>query len=78
MAERVWSPNRKIVRKRNGGIRLIFSASSEPEVLSWVLSSGEEARLIKPKRLVRKMKEKIKRMDDVYSLIIKKGKHSKV
>ncbi|WP_028322698.1 WYL domain-containing protein [Desulfatiglans anilini] len=78
VAERVWSPNRKIVRKRNGNTTLIFSPSSKPEVLPWVLSFGDEARLIKPKRLVRDMKENIKKMDDVYSVLIREGEHSKL
>ncbi|VBB46435.1 hypothetical protein TRIP_B40286 [uncultured Desulfatiglans sp.] len=78
VAERVWSPNRKIVRKRDGNTTLIFNPSSKPEVLSWVLSFGDEVRLIKPKQLVKDMKEKLKKMDDVYSGLMKEGEHSKL
>jgi predicted DNA-binding transcriptional regulator YafY len=62
VAERIWSPDQKI-HKNNGKTKLTFSASSEPELISWVLSFGEEARLKKPDSLadkVRKVSENIK------------------
>jgi predicted DNA-binding transcriptional regulator YafY len=62
VAERIWSPDQKI-HKKNGTTKLTFSASSEPELISWVLSFGEEARLKKPDNLaaaIRKVSENIK------------------
>ena len=62
VSERIWSPNQKI-RKKNGTTKLTFSASSEPELISWVLSFGEEAKLRKPDSLateIRKVSENIK------------------
>lgn len=50
VAERVWSPDQKIYKK-NGTTKLTFSASSEPELISWLLSFGDEAKLIKPKSI---------------------------
>lgn len=52
VAERVWSPDQKIVKKRDGTVRLSFTAASEPEVISWIRSFGEEAKLLKPKWLL--------------------------
>jgi len=56
VTERTWSPDQKITKHRSGGIRIIFSASSEPEVVSWILSFGDKAKLIKPKRLAEQIK----------------------
>ncbi len=67
VAERIWSPDQKIVRKRDGeGIRLEFSASSESEVMAWVLSFGEEAQLVKPVRLRKRLVGKLKEMVETY------------
>lgn len=49
--ERSWSPDQKIIRRKDGSIRLKFSASSKPELSSWVLSFRSEARVIRPKWL---------------------------
>jgi predicted DNA-binding transcriptional regulator YafY len=62
VAERIWSPDQKIKWLDEGTMQLTFSASSEPEVKSWVLSFGEEAKLIKPKRLVKTLDATIRRM----------------
>ena len=52
VAERIWSPDQKITKKRDGSVRLKFSASSEPELISWILSFGDEVKLIKPDCLI--------------------------
>ena len=52
VAERIWSPDQKIKKVGKNKIILEFTASSEPEVISWLLWFGEEARLIKPERMV--------------------------
>ena len=62
VAERIWSPDQKIRKTVEGSIKLTFTATSEPEVISWVLSFGKEARLIKPKRLVKKLKAELDKM----------------
>jgi predicted DNA-binding transcriptional regulator YafY len=48
-SERVWSPDQKIKTLPDGRISLSFTSASEPEVVSWVLSLGDEAKLIKPR-----------------------------
>jgi predicted DNA-binding transcriptional regulator YafY len=56
MAERRLSPDQKITRKRGGKMVFEFTATSEPEVINWILSFGEEARLLAPPALVKKLK----------------------
>ena len=67
VAERIWSPDQKITGIGKNKIRLNFTASSEPEVISWVLSFGEEAQLIEPNEMVNEMANKIKTMNAIYS-----------
>jgi predicted DNA-binding transcriptional regulator YafY len=66
VAERIWSPDQKIIKKADGKIRLIFSASSEYELTGWALSFANEARVVKPKWLVKKVSQTIKKMGRVY------------
>lgn len=66
VSERIWSPDQKIVKKRDGKTKLIFSASSEPELISWVLSFGGKAKIIKPKWLVEEVADMINSMEEVY------------
>jgi predicted DNA-binding transcriptional regulator YafY len=49
--ERRLSPDQKIKRVKRG-IILTFTASSEPEVLSWVLSFGDQVKVLSPAWLV--------------------------
>jgi predicted DNA-binding transcriptional regulator YafY len=44
-----------------------FTASSEPELISWVLSFGDEAKLLKPDWLVDDVKKAVNRMQVAYS-----------
>ena len=62
VSERVWSPDQKIVKTGGDGIRLTFSASSEPELIAWVLWFGDEAKVLRPKWLVKKVRDTIRRM----------------
>ncbi len=53
VSERVWSPGQKITRRKDGSIRIRFKASSEVEVISWILSFRSDGTLVKPKWLVK-------------------------
>ncbi len=65
VSERIWSPDQKI-HKKNGKTKLTFSASSEQELISWVLSFGDEAKLIQPVWLVDQVNEKVKEIRKSY------------
>jgi predicted DNA-binding transcriptional regulator YafY len=67
VAERIWSPDQKIIKKGKDKIILKFTASSEPELISWLLSFGEEATLIRPDWIVKELKSKIAKLADCYS-----------
>jgi predicted DNA-binding transcriptional regulator YafY len=66
VSERIWSPDQKIVKKAKDKIHLSLSASSEPEIVSWLFSFGEEARLLKPDWLVEEVVKKVKLINDLY------------
>jgi predicted DNA-binding transcriptional regulator YafY len=59
MAERRLSPDQKITRRRGGKMLFEFSATSEPEVMGWILSFGEEAKLLEPEALVTKLRAQL-------------------
>ena len=66
VAERIWSPDQKIQQLPDGKIHLSFSASSEPELVAWLLSFGDEARLLEPNWLVKEVKGQVTRMNEKY------------
>jgi predicted DNA-binding transcriptional regulator YafY len=66
VAERQWSPDQKILKKGKDKIILKFTASSEPELISWLLSFGEEATLIKPDWIMKELKSKIAKLAACY------------
>ncbi|MFA7164998.1 MAG: WYL domain-containing protein [Desulfoplanes sp.] len=49
--EREWSTEQKATRHRDGSATLTFMAQSRFEVLSWVLSFGDKAKVLTPKFL---------------------------
>ena len=67
VAERIWSPDQKLTEKKDGTVKLKFSASSEPELISWVLSFGDEAKVIKPEWLVEEVKETVSKTIELYN-----------
>lgn len=63
--ERIWSPDQDLIRDGDK-VRIKFTASSESEIVSWMLSFGEEAKLMKPNVLVKKLIQKIEAMQSMY------------
>ena len=61
VSERIWSPD-QVIEKDGDKVRIRFTSSSEPEVISWILSFGRRARLLGPDFLTRQMSEEVARM----------------
>jgi predicted DNA-binding transcriptional regulator YafY len=57
VAERVWTNNQKFIKSKDGKIRLLFTSFSKPEFISWMLSFGDNAKLIKPKWAIAEVKK---------------------
>ena len=68
VAERIWSPGQSI-RKKNGKTILQFNASSKPELLSWVMSFGGDAKVLKPDWLIKGIKNEIQKIQYSYEFI---------
>ena len=66
VAERIWSPGQSVYKK-NGKTILKFSASSKPELLSWVMSFGDDAKVIKPEWLIKNVKKKTQKIQHRYN-----------
>lgn len=67
VAERIWSPDQELIKKKDGTAKPKFSASSEPELISWVLSFGDEAKVVKPNWLIDKIKQIVISIQSEYS-----------
>jgi predicted DNA-binding transcriptional regulator YafY len=67
VSERVWSPEQKIRKVGKDKIRLTFSATSEPELISWILSFGEYAKIWRPEKCVLALAECLQHIGNVYS-----------
>jgi len=65
-AERRLSPDQKITRRKGGKLLIQFSATSEPEVLNWVLSLGAEAKLVEPEELVGQLRAQLANVGALY------------
>jgi len=66
VSERIWSPDQKLEQNKDGRVRLTFSASSRPELKSWLLSFGEEARLIRPGWMADSLIASLEQMRSLY------------
>lgn len=60
--ERLWSGDQKIEYHADGGLTLVFTATSKPEVVSWVLSFGGEAELLEPAGLRNEIRSRLQKM----------------
>ena len=67
VTERVWSTDQKIKHRKDGSVVIEFTATSEPEVLNWVLNFGGEAKLLGPPELVAKLKERLEAVRRLYA-----------
>ncbi|MBM4311181.1 MAG: WYL domain-containing protein [Deltaproteobacteria bacterium] len=66
MCERIWSRDQKIKHNPDGSADITFTAASESELISFILSLGDKARVMKPKWLVGEIKDKIQTMMQNY------------
>ena len=66
VTERTWSPDQKISRIDDEKIRIIFSASSDVELIAWILSFGDEAKVKEPEWVAEEVLEKSKKTVSLY------------
>ncbi len=66
VSERVCSLDQE-VEKHEDKVRIRFTSSSQNEVLSWLLSFGEKARLLGPESLVDALKKRIRAIQKNYA-----------
>jgi predicted DNA-binding transcriptional regulator YafY len=68
VSEREWSQDEQKVLHSDGSLSLTFQASSETEVVSWLLSFGDEAEILSPDWLRETVREKIKCLIKTYKI----------
>jgi len=64
--EKIWSRDQKIKENPDGSADITFTAASESEVISLILSQGDRAKILKPKWLVEEVKNKIFTIGKLY------------
>lgn len=69
VSERTWSPDQKISSDRDK-VKLRFTSSSPPEVISWILSFGDNGRLLGPDWLVTEVAQRVNGMAKQYPVDI--------
>ena len=67
VTERTWSDDQKLKSLPDGGLLLEFTATSRPEVLSWVLSFRAEAQLLEPADLREEMTSIVENLAEIYN-----------
>jgi len=67
--ERIWSHDQVIDEKGDEVIELTFTATSDIETLSWVLSFGHEARVLEPYWFVEQVREEVEKIIDLYKIL---------
>jgi len=61
VGERRWSETQTVTVLPDGGVELIFSSTSRPEVKSWVLSFADAAELIEPADLREEIRDTLRK-----------------
>jgi len=58
--ERVWHPTQKMVLRKNGDVILSFETAGWKELVRWVLSWQPDVKVLTPKRLADRIREKMR------------------
>jgi Predicted transcriptional regulator len=64
--ERRWHPSQKNEIQKDGSVIVSFTAGGMDELASWILSWGQEARVLEPQALVEAVKAHLTRALDRY------------
>ena len=67
VSERTWSEDQKIKTYKDGSIKITFTATSKPEVISWVLGFSGEIELLEPVELRDELKKRLHKMMKAYN-----------
>lgn len=70
--ERLWHPTQKVKTLTNGDVIVSFQAGGMDEIVSWILSWGSRATVLKPERLATMVAEQIDAMCHNYPRLMRK------
>ncbi len=62
-------PSQEVYEREDGSIEVVFTVTSYENILRWVLSFGEHARVLEPTELIYKVKRSVDRLGQLYSHI---------
>lgn len=58
--ERVWHPSQRMIERRDGGLELSFETAGWKELVRWILSWQPDCRVLSPKSLRDRVREKMR------------------
>ena len=58
--ERVWHPGQRMTRRRDGGVELRFETAGWKELVRWILSWQPDVKVLSPRRLRDRVKDKMR------------------
>lgn len=64
--DRLWHPTQKLKHESDGSAVISFSAGGKMEIISWILSYGHHAQVLKPAELRQEVKEIVAKMAGMY------------
>ena len=60
--ERLWGEVQTVEDLPDGGVTIAFTATSEPEIMAWILSFCGEAELLEPKELRKEIRRRVEKL----------------
>jgi proteasome accessory factor B len=66
--DRTWHASQKLRNGANGQVILSMDVPINPEVVSWILSFGEDAEVLRPKELIERVSSHLRQASNHYAL----------
>ena len=64
--DRIWHPSQRVENNDDGSVIIAFEAGGVMEIISWILSYGENAEVIEPAELREEVANTIRGMEEMY------------
>ena len=68
IADTIWHPTQKIVRMEDGGVEMSVTVDGLTEIVWWILSYGEYAKVLEPTELIEKITMSSQKILQVYNI----------
>jgi hypothetical protein len=66
--DRIWHPTQRVEKNGDGSVEISFEAGGVMEIISWLLSYGENAELLQPAELRQEVAKSVRAMEEMYQM----------